>query len=175
MSLLKITLRIRWNCQNSNLQITHSTHQSETRPNGNYCGNNVEFPSLQNKTRLLRQVYSKRIERKKNACYRCTWPLIIISKRIPYTLNNVRNVSPYSSLKYLVYLWGLEWWMKEPRETPGALRTEKAKRLDLKLYPEVTELFLFMSRRVKVYSGLHWEESLSRSQFHSIRIPTEPP
>lgn len=44
-----------------------------------------------------------------------------------------------------------------------------------KLYPDVTELLRFMSRRVKVYSGLHSEESLSRSQFHSMRMPMDPP
>lgn len=44
-----------------------------------------------------------------------------------------------------------------------------------KLYPEVTEWFRLMSRRVKLYSGLHCEESLSRSQFHSMRMPMDPP
>lgn len=58
---------------------------------------------------------------------------------------------------------------------PGEQRTEEDKRLNLKLYPDVTELFLFTSSRVKVYSGLQWEASLSRLQFHSIKIPTEPP
>lgn len=67
--------------------------------------------------------------------------------------------------------------MLDTENTVGEVswRIEFFLKMHLKLYPDVMELFMFMSNRVKLYCGLQREESLSRSQFHSIRIPTDPP
>lgn len=54
-SILFIAQIIPWH--QHNWQITHCAQQSNTGTKGNYCGNNVEFPSLQHKTRQVMHVY----------------------------------------------------------------------------------------------------------------------
>ena len=52
---------------------------------------------------------------------------------------------------------------------------ESGRRLYLKLKVVIELTVVFTSRRMKLYLGWHWDESMSRLQFQLIRIPIAAP